>query len=49
LIPPLRINTLRFLGRRMNADQNYNPFLVGCAVGTSIMLAVVMAMHVLIG
>jgi hypothetical protein len=36
-------------GRRMNADQNYNPFLVGCAVGTSIVLAVVMAMHVLIG
>jgi hypothetical protein len=49
LIPPLHINTLCFLGRRMNADQNYNPFLVGCAVGTSIVLAVVMAMHVLIG
>jgi len=45
--PPLHSNTLRVLGTAM--DQNYNPFLVGCAVGTSIVLAVVMAMHVLIG
>jgi hypothetical protein len=30
-------------------DQYYNPFLVGCAVAASIMLAVVLAMHVLIG
>jgi hypothetical protein len=44
---PSHGDTLRFLGVRV--DQYYNPFLVGCAVGTSIMLAVVMAMHVLLG
>ena len=32
----------------MDADEKYNPFLVGCAVATSIMFAVVMAMHVLV-
>lgn len=36
------------LAEKKYVDQIYNPFLVGCAVGTSIMFVVVMAMHVLI-